>query len=316
MSVFQAQREREREKREREKKREREREREKETERERDREREDAIVSCVAFLSLPEHITNFSLYMAVLQLLRSTPLVVRHTVCQQVNSLLTLNPVHISEMASRPGWESLFLWLLCPLDKALSKKSEEQPHENGRHTPTNGSAVETSGEETAARDKGEEVPDVLDNSSPSKPEVEQSRPHSAEDNPTDPPNKEADTSSEVEAGIESIPGESTDQSNPSLEEEDFFHVNRKGKTYSQPYRQRSVQVSAVRSLPSFFQLSSEDDDTWRTFNIVTKTIGYILWHYMDQDKPPWMTWGHMFASIDDFSSSHKLIVPVHVIKQR
>lgn len=261
----------------------------------------------------PEHITNFSLYMAVLQLLRSTPLVVRHTVCQQVISLLTLNPVHISEMASKPGWESLFLWLLCPLDTSTPKRNEEQLAANGK-TPKKEANCAISGKEVKAQGEGEEEPDFLDNSLGGVQEEEKPQHHNSEDDPTGSLTNEAKVSNEPVGRDEVMLAKSADQPAPSLEEEDFFH-RKKCKGSPRPHRPRAVQIRSQTSFSGHHLLSS-DDDTWRTFAIVTKTIGYILWHYVDQDKPPWMTWGHMFASLDGFASTHKLIVPVHVIKQR
>jgi hypothetical protein len=87
---------------------------------------------------LTEYISNINLYMSVLQLLRNTNLIVRHTVCHQVISLLHLNPRHVDDIASHAGWESLFLWLLCSQSEPKeSVKSEEIELEKKRQVSCN-----------------------------------------------------------------------------------------------------------------------------------------------------------------------------------
>ena len=72
-----------------------------------------------------------NLYFAVLQLLRGASLVIRHTICHQTISLLHLNPNHIDQIASHPGWDSLFLWLLCSTEKPVaSEKSSDDDDDN------------------------------------------------------------------------------------------------------------------------------------------------------------------------------------------
>ena len=63
---------------------------------------------------------------------------------------------------------------------------------------------------------------------------------------------------------------------------------------------------------------NQSEDTQQTFHIVTETIGYILWHSAEfgREVPPWRVWGSVFHSVDVFSSSHILLYPASVIKQR
>lgn len=61
----------------------------------------------------------------MLHLLRNAPLIVRHTICHQVISLLHLNSYHIDDIARHHGWESLFLWLLCTPETKGEEKSTE-----------------------------------------------------------------------------------------------------------------------------------------------------------------------------------------------
>ena len=57
---------------------------------------------------------------------------------------------------------------------------------------------------------------------------------------------------------------------------------------------------------------------WQTLNIVTETIGCILWHSVDYDmrRPPWKVWGMFFSSLDTFTTRHTLILPPCLLKQR
>ena len=47
---------------------------------------------------------------------------------------------------------------------------------------------------------------------------------------------------------------------------------------------------SVTYYSSWTQTSGDDEEeVWRTFAIVTETIGYILWHSVDyeSERPPW-----------------------------
>lgn len=93
-----------------------------------------------------------------------------------------------------------------------------------------------------------------------------------------------------------------------------------------PHRRRSGAMSRLekKTTPETCNNSlswsldyCSDDDVWRTSAVVTETIGYILWQVVRmQEKDAWQLWGQVFASLEDFSSSHQLIQPVFLIKQR
>ena len=51
---------------------------------------------------------------------------VRHTICQQVLSMLYHTPTHVTDITSSQGWESLFLWLLTPFDPSQSGSGIEE----------------------------------------------------------------------------------------------------------------------------------------------------------------------------------------------
>ena len=174
----------------------------------------------------PEYISSFPLYMAILQLLRSVKLVVRHTICHQFISLLQLNPTHIDNIVSYPAWESLFLWLLCKQDT----------------TGSNIDDLSNGGIDANARPNGDEVA--------------------------------------TDGG--------GDQRNQFL-------------NYSYSH---------------WYQYFGDNDDIYRTFAVVTETIGYILWHQINQEGGLWLTWGHLLAALDEFTGLHPLIVPDFIVKQR
>ena len=162
--------------------------------------------------------------MAVLQLLRSVKLVVRHTVCHQFISLLQLNPAHIDNIVSYPAWESVFLWLLCKQDSTGNDNEDENSSADNVTTPTNNDTV-------------------------------------ANDN----------------------------------------------ESHDQPINY---------SYTHWYGYFSDNDDVYRTFAVVTETIGYILWHQINQDGGLWLTWGHLLAALDEFTGKHPLIVPDFIVKQR
>lgn len=198
------------------------------------------------FIFVLEYISSFPLYMAVLQLLRSVKLVVRHTVCHQFISLLQLNPTHIDNIVSYPAWESLFLWLLC-----------RQDSNTGSSDKVNGAKA------------GDE---------------------------------------RVNTGAEGVNNSST----PPTED-----VDSDGRRQKSLPTQSISQITSQYSYDHWYQYFSEDDDVYRTFAVVTETIGYILWHQINQQEGRmWQTWGHLLAALDEFTGSHPLIVPDFIVKQR
>ena len=192
-------------------------------------------LSLLLSFSLPlslslEYISSFPLYMAVLQLLRSVKLVVRHTVCHQFISLLQLNPAHIDNIVSYPAWESLFLWLLCKQDSTATDTDDGSTLSHDKTTPTNDNGAE------AEMTDGSDI-----------------------------------------------------QSHDQIINYSYTH---------------------------WYGYFNEDDDVYRTFAVVTETIGYILWHQINQEGGLWLTWGHLLAALDEFTGKYPLIVPDFIVKQR
>ena len=272
-----------------------------------------------------EYISNFSVYLSVLQLLRNAPLVVRYTICQQVISILHLSPSHVNEIAAFPGWVNLFLWLLAPFDPTgLGKedKSEDAGEQNCSYRTVmsgddrgeepdvkgaeSGSAVPVVNVElvvSAACDGGsgdgeDGKGDSREGGEKRVRPVELPQPRyqnrlSAFLHPTSSP------------AAERIPSFSAPpKKTPPGGQGEGDSKRGRSVTYNLGWRQTAVE--------------NEEEEVWRTFTKVTETIGYILWHSVDYEKeqPPWKVWGMFLSYLDDFASQHTLIVPAFCVKQR
>ena len=95
----------------------------------------------------------------------------------------------------------------------------------------------------------------------------------------------------------------------------FVHLPTSGEDGTSPSRRNSVRQRQPTSSP---QPNDKGHDVWQTFHIVTETVGYILWHSVDYDRqrPPWKVWGSVLSSLDSFTSTHPLILPAYLVKQR
>lgn len=236
----------------------------------------------------------------MLQLLRNTSLVVRYTICQQVISILHLTPTHVNEIASFPGWVNLFLWLLVAFDPSGLEKEGEGPEEVERRDTSSSSCTFRDSSEVARSEVTEEREcDNVELDGVSGADRAEDVPADREQPSSDaPPYRER-----LSAFL--FPTSFSGSKNSSL--------GRRGLGGSE-------QGKPVISSPSWSQSppQDEEEEVWRTFTIITETIGYIVWHSVDYDKqqPPWKVWGTCLASLDDFSAHHTLIVPVYAVKQR
>ncbi len=291
--------------------------------------------------------------MAVLQLLRKAPLMVRHTICQQVISILHQNPPQVATIAQSAGWESLFLWLLTPFDST----GDEMEASCERQLEVFGS--EGSGEKTrdGKSDEGEGKSGEADGTSGEKDGKSDEGEKSGE---ADGKSSEKDGKSDEEDWMSGEPPQ-VEVTSPKVEMERSRSEasSKRRNACPGPPSTRAVSVSVMstygfterdeeakrRSLTyaSSWSAAIEEasDEIWRTFAVVTETIGYILWHSVDydSDKPPWkvrgrvlpggvanstchifpsmvQVWGKFFSSLDHFSSRHTLVVPAHTIKHR
>lgn len=256
---------------------------------------------------LPDYISNFSVYMAVLQLLRKAPLEVRYTICQQVISILQLNPHHVVEIANSPGWESVFLWLLTPLN------SEE---EGGRRKFEESSLdvfADKQGSSTTykmVRPRGDSKKEGVPPSSSSDGR-KQSRnsemkrtnwkgavPEISVDEPTSDGRSRREGSQPSKSGLLSPKGEESSTMPFRTRTNAFNDPSTAGES---PVRSVSVSYGPSeedlmikrRSLTysSSWNMFAEEEseEIRRTFDVVTHTIGHILWQSVEhnRDKPPW-----------------------------
>lgn len=180
--------------------------------------------------------------MGVLQLLRKAPLMVRHTICQQVISILHQNPTQVAVIAQSAGWESLFLWLLTPFD------------------PTRG---EAEGDESPVEGQGKPAPERESNGSKQNGKRRNAF---------------------LDTGLPSGLSQSVSGGSPEGTEGER---QRRSITYASSWSAAVEEAS---------------DEIWRTFAVVTETIGYILWHSVDHsnNKPPWKVRGMAFMECGQY----------------
>lgn len=248
----------------------------------------------------------------MLQLLRNTSLVMRYTICQQVISILHLTPTHVNEIASFPGWVNLFLWLLVPFEPKDSEKEGEgfEEAETERQESTHSLSC------TFMATRGGELP---------RSEVEEERDGSEQKEMK----VEFDgvTGADAAEDISAASGQPSSDAPPYRErlsaflfptsisggKNSFIEGRGRGRGHSEQGKLTISSSSWSQSPPQ-----DEEEEVWRTFTIITETIGYILWHSVDYERqhPPWKVWGMCLSSLDEFSSHHTLIVPVFAIKQR
>ena len=223
----------------------------------------------------------------MLQLLRSAPLLVRHTVCQEVISLLHLNPDHIITIISHPGWESLFLWLLTTEEEGTKKGKKKK---NNNELDQQQQQQDNTSSDTEQQQQDGTV-------------VEQQQQEREKEAVCDEQQQQQD-----KVTVEEV-----------QDDHEVSDVNKYG--HSPPHRQRTGAI--VRRTPTtpavaWYTLHGLEDEVWRSCAVVTETIVYVLWQVVrtQEDKKAWKLFGTVFASLDDFSSCHCLIAPVRVIKQR
>ena len=279
-----------------------------------------------------DYISNFMIYLAVLQLLRKAPLVVRHTICQQVISMLHLTPFHVAEIAKSPGWESLFLWLLTPIDLDKDQKSTSQENllEVGREgtyqrvRPEGGDkkglSEETkvskerrvSRERRASRECQSSEREFSEGGNKECPVIiveeegcSKQSPEDCHSNPAGELTGSNGTATSKDAATESGPPLELEPTTTPRKRTNAFldsstvgarSITISGKTGKKVVEKRGGVEELTRKRRSLTYNSSwshaleeKSDEVWRTFGVVTETIGYMLWRSPDyeNDKPPW-----------------------------
>lgn len=239
---------------------------------------------------------------------------VRHTICQQVLSMLHHTPTHITDLTASPGWERLFLWLLTPFE----------PTPSGCGTPLASpiTSVNESPSVTYIALKHEDGSGVegvkADMASPELDEKESY--NDGDDRICAEPVLPSVDVEDVTCVTSTRPNTLTSKFGPLSEPIGNLLATPKGQSPTDGPRHRStafmdsstqskggVQVigkkvvdkrsgcglSKKQSLTysrSWSNLSEvEEEEIRRTFSVVTETIAYLLWHSVDFDngKPPW-----------------------------
>ncbi len=241
---------------------------------------------------------------------------VRHTICQQVLSMLHHTPSHITDLTASSGWESLFLWLLTPFEpnsrdgtpeaKAMEGLSLEEEDESLKSPVT---YIDLSTVQTAACPSSLEEADSDDNRLPDLTFMEASvnatsvkreeSPHPQVTHPqvmpkrprhfSMPPSNHIVVAEDDRLG-DGIRGRSTAFLDSSTKGERHISVTKnrvvdEGSRRSFMTKRRSLTYSR-----SWGKLSNtEGEEIKRTFSVVTETIAHLLWNSVDYEKdlPPW-----------------------------
>ncbi len=239
---------------------------------------------------------------------------VRHTICQQVLSMLHHTPSHITDLTASPGWESLFLWLLTPFDHRSESRcdtpgaeSSDAPSDDELRSSTTYVALNTVKTDGLPSGCVESV---------SSGGVEGVTSGSVEGVSSDNELSEDDrqypivpdlTVPEASGGVTNVEGagkrkphkrrplsmpptttlNTTSEGQGSLRSRtNAFLDSATGERSSSGEFMKRHSVTYSRS----WKLSEvESEEVKRTFSVVTETIAYLLWHSVDyeRDHPPW-----------------------------
>ena len=250
--------------------------------------------------------------------------------------MLHLTPFHVAEIAKSPGWESLFLWLLTPIDLDEGQRSALQENllEVGREgtyrrvRPEGGDKrgvseeTEVSKERRVSQEKRvsrecqsseRELSEGGSNVCPAI-VVEEADKDGCLKGDCHTPVTASDGMATTNGTVTSNDAETRSGASLEPDLEPVITPRKRTNAFldSSTVGDRSITISGRvgrkvvekrggveeltrkrRSLTyssSWSQaLEEQSDEIWRTFGVVTETIGYLLWRSPDYDngKPPW-----------------------------
>ena len=251
---------------------------------------------------------------------------VRYTICQQVLEMLYNSPHHVSDIAQSHGWESLFLWQLTPnLDTprvATPVVVKFESREFGK--PRNGEAENGSSYQRINSNMDPAMVEKM----PSVAEQEEGDPNIKSENGQDKNRIEEEVSANIttneNGGTIPIVAVTPDRDSPTSHvlspseenqgDSDSRYRLRSSAIVTQTNRPISISANAgssvfrgggnkklhvrkdrnKRDILTYSkcwddEMIEESDEIWRTCNIVTETVAYILWRSTDNhtDRPPW-----------------------------
>lgn len=246
--------------------------------------------------------------------------------------MLHLTPFHVAEIAKSPGWESLFLWLLTPIDLDEDQKSTSQENllEVGREgtyqrvRPEGGDkrglSEETkvskerrvSRERRASRECQSSEREFSEGGNKECPVIiveeegcSKQSPEDCHSNPAGEPTGSNGTATSKDAATGNGPPLELEPTTTPRKRTNAFldsstvgarSITISGKTGKKVVEKRGGVEELTRKRRSLTYNSSwshaleeKSDEVWRTFGVVTETIGYMLWRSPDyeNDKPPW-----------------------------
>ena len=226
--------------------------------------------------------------------------------------ILHITPYHVATIAKAPGWESLFLWLLTPVEENHEKTSTLQ-REKERETTYQrvGPERRRSSEEDNVRRESEEKISQ---------EIKVSKERRGNELPRESQREDGSGGCPPVVIVEEAPLKSNHGNTPehlnSQTTTDTAESDTSNLDTATPYRKRtnaftSDRVVSISGKPvvgrrgeaeklthsrqsqthssSWNQsLEEQSDEIWRTLGVVTETIGYMLWRSPDyNDIPPW-----------------------------
>ena len=210
--------------------------------------------------------------------------------CQEVISLLHLNPDHITTIISHPGWESLFLWLLTTEEEGNKKGKKKKRNEEKTTKENEEESVKESDKESSSESGKEQREEATEKRSSSD---KQQQGGGTNGGDTEQQHEECDDSEvheddDVASRQEGVQQETVNGVEVELE---VSLVNQFGHS---PHRQRTGAMSRPTPPPvAWYQLHGLEDEVWRSCAVVTETIVYVLWQVVrnQEEKKPWKLFG-------------------------
>ena len=251
----------------------------------------------------------------------------RHTICQQVISILHITPFHVATIAKSPGWESLFLWLLTPVEENQEKKTSKPQGEEGREATyqrvgREGRRRRVSEEDNVRRESEEKISEEIKVSKERRGSRENGLPRESQSseregvgggcppvviadetplksNPDNTPEHLHQTTTDGHSTAESDTS-NLDMATPYRKRTNAFTISNRGISISdkpgktvlgrrgEAEKLTNSRQSLTHSSSWNQSLEEQSDEIWRTLGVVTETIGYMLWRSPDyNDIPPW-----------------------------
>ncbi len=258
---------------------------------------------------------------------------VRHTICQQILSMLHHTPTHITDLTASPSWENMFLWLLTPFKLSVSRdctpeaekletfSDEENFTSSVTYRTLNSvqtASVSSEGVEGVTCDPCEDddddrlypIPDLTFIEASNK-EVKgvgsiQSHDMPKRPRPVSMPSRQLNAIARGnELSDNSIRHRTTAFLDSSTKGD--RHISIAGGRVVEQTSKKNTKRGSITYSRSWSNLSEvEEEEIRRTFNIVTETLAHLLWNSVDYEKelPPWKVMSYCSTVLCDVIFHH------------